>query len=237
MTEIHEIGDGIVRIATFVPEANLTFNQFLIQDERPLLFHTGQRRLFPDTFEAVKKVIDPVSLRYISWSHFEADESGALNEFLEAAPNAEPVHSELGLVVNVNDYAVRPAKAMADGDVLDLGRHKLRFMVTPQVPHAWDAILAYEETTGTLLASDLFTQFGERTPVTEHDMVARTIESHALLPTYIPVGEHTWRVFDRLEALAPKSLACMHGPAFTGDAVGALRDLRVALAENASPRS
>lgn len=231
MAEVHEIAPDIYRIATFIPQAGLTFNQFLIKDERPLLFHTGQRLLFPQTLEGVRKVIDPAAIRYISWSHFEADESGALNEFLQAAPNAEPVHSELGALVNVNDFAIRPAKTMADEQVLDLGQRKLRFLVTPQVPHAWDAILAFEETTGTLMASDLFTQLGEQTPVTEHDMVALTIDSHKKLPTYIPVGEHTWRVFDRLEALEPRVLACMHGPAFVGDSVQALRDLRTALRE------
>lgn len=234
MSEVHEISDGIYRIATFIPDANLTFNQFLIKDERPLLFHTGQRMLFPQTLEAVTRVIDPADLRYISWSHFEADESGALNDFLTVAPNAEAVHGEVGKMINLDDFAIRPAMAVQDGDVLDLGRHKLRFLVTPQVPHAWDAILAFEETTGTLLASDLFTQFGERTPVTESDMVERTMESHAMVPDYIPIGEHTWRVFDRLEALHPRAIAAMHGPAFTGDSVAALQDLRVALASKVS---
>ena len=112
MADVHEIADGIFRIATFIPEANITFNQFLIADEKPLLFHTGQRLLFPLTLEAVRQVIDPTRLRYISWSHLEADESGALNEFLQIAPQAEAVHSELGVIVNVNDYAIRPAKVM-----------------------------------------------------------------------------------------------------------------------------
>jgi flavorubredoxin len=229
MAEVHEIADGIFRIATFIPEANITFNQFLIADEKPLLFHTGQRLLFPLTLEAVRQVIDPTRLRYISWSHLEADESGALNEFLQVAPQAEAVHSELGVVVNVNDFAIRPAKVMGDGEVLDLGQHKLRFMITPQVPHCWDAILAFEETTGTLMASDLFTQLGEKASMTSGDMVERTMASHKQLPTYIPVSQHTARVFDRLEALRPGVLACMHGPAFSGDAVQALRDLRTAL--------
>ena len=229
MADVHEIADGIFRIATFIPEANITFNQFLIADEKPLLFHTGQRLLFPLTLEAVRQVIDPSRLRYISWSHLEADESGALNEFLQIAPHAEPVHSELGVAVNVNDFAIRPAKTMGDGEVLDLGRHKLRFLITPQVPHCWDAILAFEETTGTLMASDLFTQLGEKTSMTSGDMVERTMASHKQLPTYIPVSEHTAHVFDRLEALQPGVLACMHGPAFSGDAVRALRDLRTAL--------
>src|SRR5438067_9740736 len=118
MADVHEIADGIFRIATFIPEANITFNQFLIADEKPLLFHTGQRLLFPLTLEAVRQVIDPTHLRYISWSHLEADESGALNEFLQIASHAESVHSELGVVVNVNDYAIRPAKLRADGYAL-----------------------------------------------------------------------------------------------------------------------
>src|SRR2546430_9861239 len=108
MADVHEIADGIFRIATFIPEANITFNQFLIADEKPLLFHTGQRLLFPLTLEAVRQVIDPSRLRYISWSHLGADESGALNEVLPITPHAAPVHSELGIVVNVNDFAIRP---------------------------------------------------------------------------------------------------------------------------------
>jgi flavorubredoxin len=233
MAEIHEIADGIYRIATFIPPANLTFNQFVIVDDKPLLFHTGQRLLFPQTLDAVRRLIDPGAIRYISWSHWEADESGALNQFLEAAPQAEPVHGQLGVRTNVNDFAIRPARAVKDGEVLELGRHRLRFLITPHVPHAWDAILAYEETTGLLLASDLFTQRGERTPVTDRDMTEQTIHSYVEiadeLGPYIPIGPHTARVLDRLEKLQPKRLACMHGPAFSGNAVEALRNLRTAL--------
>jgi flavorubredoxin len=233
MSDIHEIAEGIYRIATFVSPANLTFNQFLILDEKPLLFHTGQRLLFPQTVEAVRRLVDPAMIRYISWSHWEADESGALNEFLQIAPEAEPVHGQLGVRINVNDFAIRPARPVKDGEVLELGKHRLRFLVTPQVPHAWDAILAYDETTGLLLASDLFTQRGDHTPVTDHDMTERTIRSYVEiadeLGPYIPIGAQTARVFDRLEALKPSGLACMHGPAFTGDAGAALRNLRTAL--------
>jgi flavorubredoxin len=233
MADIHEIADGIFRIATFVPPANLTFNQFLILDEKPLLFHTGQRMLFPRTLEAVKQLMDPAKIRYISWSHWEADESGALNEFLQVAPQAEAVHGQLGVRTNVNDFAIRPARAVRDREVLELGKHRLRFLVTPHVPHAWDAILAYEETTGLLLASDLFTQRGQPTAVTDQDMTERTIHDYVEiadeLGPYISIGAHTGRVFDRLEALSPTGLACMHGPAFTGNAVQALRNLRSAL--------
>jgi flavorubredoxin len=229
MPELHEFAEGMYRIATYVPAAGITFNQFLIDDEAPLLFHTGQRFLFAETLAGVRRVLDPARLRYVSWSHFEADECGALNQFLEAAPGAEAVHSELGAMVNVNDFAIRTARIVHDGEVLELGRHQVRFLVTPQVPHAWDAILAFEESTGTLLASDLFTQREEQTPVTDSDMVERTIEGHRLFPGYMTITPRTARTYERLEALRPRALACMHGPAFVGDCVGALRDLRAGL--------
>jgi len=233
MPDVHEIAEGIYRIATFVAPANLTFNQFLIVDEKPLIFHTGQRMLFPQTIEAVRRLVDPATIRYISWSHWEADESGALNEFLQVAPEAEPVHGQLGVRTNVDDFAIRPARAVRDGEVLELGKRRLRFLVTPHVPHAWDAILAYEETTGLLLASDLFTQRGEHGAVTDHDMTEHTMRTYVEvadeLAPYLVVSAHTARVFDRLEALKPSGLACMHGPAFTGDAAAALRNLRTAL--------
>lgn len=229
MAEVHEIADGVYRIATFVPDIPLVFTQFLIVDEKPLLFHTGNRSMFPDTLEAVKKVIDPARLSYISWSHLEADECGALNDFLQVAPQAEPVHGQIGVMLDVSDFFGRPVKAMGDGEVLDLGRHKLRFLITPHVPHAWDAIICYEETTGTLLVSDLFTQFGERRAVTESDMIEPSMQTLKSLPGYLPIGAHTAAVFDRLEALQPKVLAGHHAPAYTGDAVQALRDLRTQL--------
>jgi len=226
MAEVHEIADGIFRIASFDPNDPLTFSQFLIKDEKPLLFHTGQRALFPETLEAVKKVIDPADLRYISWSHLEADECGAANEFLAVAPKAEPIHGEVGAMLGVSDFFARPVSSMQDDEVLDLGRHKLRFLVTPHVPHAWDAILLYEETTGTLFASDLFTRFGKTVAITEGDMVEQAVQTHKQFPDYLPVGPRTGIVFDRLEALKPKVIAGHHAPAFVGDAARALRDLR-----------
>ncbi|HEV8574520.1 MAG TPA: MBL fold metallo-hydrolase [Dehalococcoidia bacterium] len=229
MSEVHEIADGIYRIAAFNENDPITFSQFLVLDEKPLLFHTGQRALFPETLEAVKKVIDPAELRYISWSHLEADECGAANEFLAAAPHAEPIHGEVGVMLSVNDFFSRPVTSMKDGEVLDLGRHKLRFLITPHVPHAWDAILLYEETTGTLFASDLFTQFGKSVAMTDSDMVEQAIQTHKVFPDYLPVGPRTGLVFDRLEALEPKVIAGHHAPAFTGNAVQALRDLRTEL--------
>jgi flavorubredoxin len=229
MSDVHEIADGIYRIAAFNSNDPITFSQFLVLDEKPLLFHTGQRAIFPETLEAVKKVIDPAGVRYISWSHLEADECGAANEFLAVAPNAEPIHGQVGVMLSVNDFFNRPVTAMEDDQVLDLGKHKLRFLITPHVPHAWDAILLYEETTGTLFASDLFTQFGKTPAMTDSDMVEQAVQTHKVFPDYLPVGPRTGLVFDRLEALQPKVIAGHHAPAFTGDAVQALRDLRTEL--------
>lgn len=226
MSEIYEIADGIYRIATVIPEYPVIFCQFLIRDERPLLFETGHRGIFPETLEAVKRVIDPSTLRYISWSHLEGDECGAANDFLGVAPQAEPVAGMVGVFLSVGDFITRPVKGMNDGEVLELGRHKVRLLLTPHVPHAWDAILLYEETTGTLLCSDLFAYPGQTKPITDSDIVEPALEGHRQFPDYLPVGPHTARVLERLEALQPKVLAGHHAPAFTGDAVRALRDLR-----------
>ncbi len=233
MSEVHEIADGIYRISSFGPRAPVEFTQFLIKDENPLLFHTGPKGLFPDTLEAVKSVVDPATLRYISWSHLESDECGALNEFLATAPNAEPVHGQIGAMIGINDFFDRPAKTMGDNQVLDLGRKKLRFLVTPHVPHAWDAIMVFEETTGTLFVSDLFTVFGKPPATTEGDVVEQSMTALRQLPGYLPIGPHTAGVFDRLDALEPKVLAGHHSSAITANAVGALRDLRSELFKEA----
>ena len=236
MAEVHEIADGIYRIATYVPAIRFVFTQFLIKDEQPLLYHTGSRAMFEQTLEGVKQVIDPATLRYISWSHLEADECGATNAFLEVAPNAEPVQGQIGALIGVGDFFTRPVRPMGDSDTLDLGKHKLRFMITPHVPHAWDAIIAYEEMTGTLLVSDLFTTFGEQRATSESDLIEPSMQALGQLPGYLPIGPHTARVFDRLEALQPKAIAGHHGPTYTGNAVDALRDLRGALFEFSAKR-
>jgi flavorubredoxin len=227
MAEVHEIADGIYRISSLVPQAPVEFTRFLIKDEKPLLFHTGARGLFPDTLEAVKRVIgDPAALQYISWSHLESDECGAVNEFLGVAPSAEAVTGQIGAMIGINDFFDRPATVMVDGQVLDLGQKKLRFLVTPHVPHAWDAIMVFEETTRTLFVSDLFTVFGKAPATTEGDVVEQSMMALRNLPGYLPIGPHTAGVFDRLEALDPKVLAGHHSSAITGNAVQALRNLR-----------
>jgi flavorubredoxin len=225
--EVHEIASGIYRISQYHQDAApVEFSQFLIKAEQPLLFHTGSKSIFPETLEAVKKVIDPSELKFISWSHLESDECGAVRPFLDVAPDAQLVHGQVGTMLGVGEFFDAEVRPMGDGDVLDLGSHRLQFMITPHVPHAWDAILCFEETTGTLLCSDLFTVFGKSAAMSDSDPVQQSIETLGQLPGYLPVGPHTGAVFDRLEGLNPKVLAGHHSAAYTGNAVQALRDLR-----------
>lgn len=224
-TTVHEIAPNIFRINTAIEQAPVTFSQFLIKDEKSLLFHTGSKAMFDDTLAAVSTVLDPKQLRYLSWSHLEADECGSVNQFLAAAPHAEPVQGAIG-VQSASDFVDRPITALADEAVLELGEKRLRFVLTPQVPHCWDAIMVFEETTGTLFCSDLFTSFGSGAAVTDKDIVEPSVAVLQALPGYLPIGPHTAGVFDRLEALQPKTIAGHHSSCYNGDAVQALRDLR-----------
>src|SRR4029079_7521319 len=167
------IADGIYRISTFVPEIKLQFNQFLIKDEEPLLFETGMKQMFPIVREAVSKVIDPTSLRYISFSHSEPDEGGSLNEWLTIAPRSEAICSVVGAMVFVNDGAIRPARGLNNDETVQTGKHRLRFKSTPHLPHGWDAGVLFDETTETLLCSDLLGHSGDHSPTTESDIVGR----------------------------------------------------------------
>jgi len=223
-TRIDEVADGIYRISTpvTVVPGGFTFNQYLVRDERPMLFHTGPRRLFPLVSEAVAAVIPVDRLRYVGLSHFEADECGALNEFLAAAPEALPVCSRIAAMVSVDDVATRKANVLADGEVLTLGRHQVRWLDTPHVPHAWECGLLFEEATGTLLCGDLFTQGGaEHAPVTESDILGPSEAMRAGLD-YWAHARDTRATLERLAALAPQALACMHGSAWRGDGRGLL---------------
>jgi flavorubredoxin len=224
-TTVTEVAPDIFRISTFPEGGRLAFGQFLFRDEQPLLFHTGGKRLFPETLAALSSLIEPATLRYIGWSHLESDECGAMNDFLRVAPRAEPVHSPMGKRLGADDFFDRPVLALEDGQTLDLGSKRLRFLATPHVPHSWEAILAYEETTGTLLASDLFTTLGETAALTDHDIVGPALAMLDVAPDYLPMGPRTAAVFERLEALRPKVIAGHHAPAYTGDTVQALEDL------------
>lgn len=237
MPRIDEIAPDIYRISTYVPEADLQFSQFLVRDNEPLLFHTGMRALFPQVMEAVATLIDPARLRWIGFSHLEADECGSLSEWQTLAPQATAICSLVGKVVSIDDFvALRPAQAMMDGEVLTTGRYRFRFIQTPQVPHCWEAGLLFEETNGTLLCSDLFHQTGDVEPQTTSDVVGRfkqmLIETQkGPFSNYLPYTPQTESILARLAALKPKTLATMHGSVFTGDGERALYDLGVAMRE------
>jgi flavorubredoxin len=231
-TTAHEIADGIFRISTGVevppPVGAFTFNQFLVVDEEPLLFHTGPRALFPATLAAIERVLPPSSLRWVAWSHHEADESGALGDFLALAPRAAPACSAVGAMISASDMP-RPPRALAEGDVLRLGRHELVWMDAPHVPHGWDCGFLFERTTRTLLCGDLFTQVGPAAAaVTERDVLGPSEAARAQMDYYAH-GPATRPTIERLAALGPRTLACMHGSSFRGDGAAALRALAAAL--------
>ena len=176
-SKVTEIARDVYRISTFNPDFGIQFNQFLIKDDEPFIMHTGLKKMFEITREAVAKIINPASVRWIGFSHFEQDECGALNEWLNVAPNAQAVCSFVGAMVSVNDFADRPARALADNEVFSLGSHRLKFLATPHFPHGWDAGLFFEESDKTLLCSDLFFHPGDPEPLTETDVVGRASTS------------------------------------------------------------
>jgi flavorubredoxin len=227
-TRIDEIAGGIYRLSTFVPEiappAGMTFNQFLVMGDEPLLFHTGLRNTFPLVREAVSRLIPPERLRFIAFGHYEADECGAMNEWLAVAPQAAVAHGQTGCMVSLNDMADRAPRVLQDGETIDLGGKRVRYLDTPHIPHGWDAGVLYEETTGTLLCGDLFTQLGDGPAVTERDIVAPAIAAEDLF-RFSSLNPGMGRTIRKLATLAPRTLALMHGPSFAGDGAAALRGL------------
>jgi flavorubredoxin len=237
MTRIDEIAPDIYRISSFIPEFNLQFNQFLVRDEQPLLFHTGMKKLFPVVRDAVATLLALEKIRWIGFSHFEADECGALAEWQTLAPSATAVCSLVAKLVSVDDVvAQRPAQALVDGEQLSTGKYRFRFLQTPHVPHCWEASLLFEETHGTLLCSDLFHQGGDVEPSTSADVVGRfkqTLVEYQQGPfaNYLPYTPYTDRTLKRLAALKPRTLAAMHGSAFVGDGERALTDVAQVIKE------
>ena len=234
MATISEIAPDVYRICTYVPEIDLQFCQFLVKDDEPLLWETGMKQLFPVVRDAVAKIIDPATLRWISFSHYEPDECGALNEWLDIAPHAQAVCSEVGAMVFVNDAARRPARGIGKDQVIETGRHRFRLYPTPHVPHGWDAAVLFEETNRTLLCSDLFHHTGEAEPCTESDVVGRSREAMKMmqaspLADYMPWTPKTESRLNELAGLAPRTCATMHGSAFRGDGAQALRELSSAM--------
>jgi flavorubredoxin len=223
-TQTTEIADGIYRFSTLVPEigpTGFTFNQYLIDDEQPLLFHTGQRAMFPALAETIARITPLDGLRWITFGHVEADECGAMNELLAAAPQAEVAHGALGCMVSLNDLADRSPVPLADGQVIELGAHRVRHIDTPHVPHGWEARILYEETTNTLLCGDLFTQLGNGPATTTDDIVGPAAQAEDIFGASC-LTPNTGPTIRRLADLAPSTLAVMHGSCFTGDGANAL---------------
>ena len=230
-TEVHEIGDRIYRLSTFVPEVTpqgFTFNQFLIDADEPMLFHCGLRALFPLVSAAAARVIPLERLRWISFGHVEADESGSMNQWLAAAPHAQVMHGQLACEVSLNDLADRPPRSLADDETVDLGGRRVRFFHTPHVPHGWECGVFHEEATGTLLCGDLFTQAGACPALTEGDIVGPAVAAEQMFHA-MTMSPNTGAVLARLAALRPGRLALMHGPSYEGDGAAALRALSATL--------
>jgi flavorubredoxin len=221
-TTIDEISDGIYRLSTYVPDQDFTFNQFLVDADEPLLFHCGLRSLFPPVSEAAARVVPLDRLRWITFGHYEADECGSMNAWLAGAPRAQVAHGPV--MVSVTYAADRPPRQLADGEVLDLGGKRVRWIDTPHVPHGWDAGLLYEETTRTLFCGDLFTTVGASPALTSVDLVepAMAAEDAMSATALTPATAPTIRA---LAALSPRTLAVMHGASFSGDGAGQLEAL------------
>jgi flavorubredoxin len=227
-TNVHEIADGIYRINTPVqiPGAGgFSFNQYLVDDDEPLLFHTGLRKMFPLIQEAVATVLSVESLRHIAFSHVEADECGSLNEWLEVAPRSAPLCGAVAAMVSVGDLADRAPRVIADGELISLGTHSVRWFDTPHLPHAWECGFLTEERTSTLLCGDLFTQGGaDSAPITESDILGPS-EAFRHKMDYFSHTKNAREMLERLAATNPETLACMHGSAWRGDGAVLLRAL------------
>lgn len=230
-TRVDQIADRVYRISTCIPEiapGGFTFNQFLVDAEEPLLYHTGMRGLFPLVSEAIEQVMPLERLRWISFAHVEADECGAVNTFLAAAPNAQVVHGDLGCQVSLNDLCDRPPVGLADGDVIELGgaamKHRVLGIPTPHVPHNWESHVLYEQESGTLFCGDLVTQLGDGPAVTDADLVEAAITAEELF-RQTSLGPAVPATYRRLADLEPRTLAVMHGSSYNGDCAGLLRRL------------
>src|SRR6185437_9214916 len=241
MTNLTEIAPDLYRISVFVPEINLQFNHFLVKDDEPLLFHTGVRGMFPLIREAVARVIDPATIRHIGFSHFESDECGALNSWLEIAPHAEPVCGLIGAMVSVNDFSNRPARSLAVDQTFSTGKYRYRFIPTPHIPHGWDAGVMLEETRGTLFCSDLFHQWGDCEAITrespiEHCRQALLQAEAGTFMGSMPYTHQTGKILESVASYNPHTLAVMHGSSYEGDGAKAIRDLAGVMREVLGPK-
>lgn len=226
-TRIHEIADGIYRINTPVeiPNGAFSFNQYLVLDDEPMLFHTGARQLFPFVKEAVSRVIDPSTLRWISFSHFEADECGSLNEWLAIAPNAQAICSNVAAMVSVNDFAIRAPRVLADGETMTIGRRTIQWFDTPHLPHGWETGFLADVTSRTLFCGDLFTQPGRGDDALVTNDILGPSEAFRESMDYYSHSKNAKPLFEKLAAFEPETLACMHGSAWQGNGGALLREL------------
>ena len=230
-TNVHEVANGIYRISTPVslPGGGFSFNQYLIVDDEPLIFHTGPRKMFPLVRDAVASILSLERIRHIAFSHVEADECGSLNEWLAAAPDSAPLCGSVAALVSISDLADRPPRALADGELLRLGEHSIRWYDTPHLPHAWECGFLMEEQTKTLLCGDLFTQGGsDNPPITESDILGPS-EAFRRQMDYFSHTRNAREMLERLAATGPTTLACMHGSAWRGDGAKLLRALADAI--------
>ena len=230
-TSVDEIADKIFRLSTWLPdisEHGFTFNQFLLTGDQPFLFHCGMRQLFPSVSAAIAKVMPLEQLRWISFAHVEADECGAMNQLLAAAPHAEVVHGPLACMLSLNDLCDRPPVSVGS-DAHDIGGHRLRFIATPHVPHNWESGLWFDEATSTLLAGVLLTHTGQCPALTESDCVAPALEAELLFHA-TGLTTNLTPTLEQLAQLEPSTLALMHGASFSGDGAGQLRGLSDAYA-------
>jgi len=226
-TRVDEVAGGIYRISTPVeiPGGTFSFNQYLVAGDEPLLFHTGPRRMFGLVKQAVDSVLPSATLRHVAFSHYEADECGSLNEWLAAAPHAAPLCGQVAAMVSVEDVADRPPRALADGERLAIGAHRVRWIDTPHLPHGWETGFLMEETTGTLFCGDLFTQPGPGgDPLTEDDILEPS-EAFRSQFDYFSQTRDVRALIEKLAVLEPSTLACMHGSAWSGDGAALLRAL------------
>lgn len=230
-TNIHEIADGIYRINTPVeiPGGAFSFNQYLLVDEQPLLFHTGPRRMFPLVKEAVSRILPPEQLRWISFSHYESDECGSLNDWLALAPEAQPLVGSIAAMVSVNDAADRAPRALADGETLTLGKHVVRWFDAPHLPHGWETGFLGDETTRTLFNGDLFTQPGTGDIALTSGDILGPSEAFRAQMDYYGHSKNARPIIEKLASFGPTTLACMHGSAWEGDGAALLRALGDAL--------
>lgn len=232
-TRIDEISEDIFRISTYVPDYNLEFNQFLVRDAQPLLYHTGMGFLFPAVQEAVAKLITPTDLRWVGFSHFEQDECGSLTQWLAVAPQAQPVCNMVSALVNVNDATDRENRIFQNGEVFSTGKHRFRFLSTPHVPHGWDASLLFEETKGVLFCSDLFTHSGEQAALADDiaDKAHKDLLEQQQGPfrDFMAYNATTDATLSSLAELNPTVLAVMHGSSLAGDGAAAIQDLQRSL--------